>query len=239
MAEISRNQYSAIGEDHWFKTEMLSLDQIVSSPWGRIPHIIMIGMSCQGTIGDFQRRLFEGNQGKLPLQHRCCEADACALAIPRTNTSRLLAHFFAQHEQYPFPLPGGEDETHRVATLLRSCLGEEAEAAFTKARLGAEEFGTGRSTRLFTLEHVFLEFPSIVGRGIKDHGENPSVLGCKLEQPQALSSVPESSIARNTASAWIVTQFWNIELMTLFVHFHELFLPFLLNSAYLYLVSCM
>jgi len=238
MAEISRNQYSAIGEYHWFKTEMLSLDQVISSPWSRIPHIIMIGMSCQGTIGDFQRRLIEGNQGKLPLQHRCCESDACALAIPRTNISRLLAHFFAQHEQYPFLLPGRETETHRVATLLRSCLGEEAEAAFTKARLGAEEFGTGRSTRLFTLEHVFLEFPSIVGKDILDRGENPSVLGCKLEQPQA--PVPESSITRNTASdsTWIVAQFWNIELMTLFVHLHELLLPFLLNSAYLYLVSC-
>ena len=239
MAEISRNQYSAIGEDHWFKTEMLSLDQVISSPWSRIPHIIMIGMSCQGTIGDFQRRLLEGNQGKLPLQHRCCEADACALTIPRTNVSRLLAHFFAQHEQYPFTLPGRQDESLRVAALLRSCLGEEAEAAFKRAKLGAEEFGTGRSTRLFTLEHVFLEFPSIVGRSIEDHGENPSVLGCKLEQPRAL--VPESSITRSAAldSTWIVTQFWNIELMTIFVHLHELFLPFLFTSAYLYLVSCM
>ncbi|KIK58207.1 hypothetical protein GYMLUDRAFT_74990 [Collybiopsis luxurians FD-317 M1] len=181
MAEISGDQHSVIGEDHWFKVEIVSLDQVDSSPWGRIPHIIMICMSCQGTIEDFKRRLLEDQQGLLPLQHRCSQADDCAIAITRTNIARLLAHFFAQHEQFPFLLPGHEDRFSRVADALHSCLGREASATFAEARSGAEEFGTGRSTRLATIEHIFTEYPSILARDVKEYGERPRVWGCKLE----------------------------------------------------------
>lgn len=181
MAKVSRNQYFAAGEDHWFKTEILSLDQVVSSSWSRIPHITMIGMSCQGTIEDFKRYLFKSQQGLLPLQHHCSQADDCASVFVHTDISRLLSHFFAEHEQFPFPLPGLEDKFSRVAGVLNICLGEGAETAFAEARSGAETFGTGQSAWLASVEHFFLEYPSILARDVKEYGEKPRVWGCKLK----------------------------------------------------------
>ena len=182
--EASRDSLYGIGEDDWFKTEVLSLDQVISSPWGRTPHVIMVGMSGQGTIEDFRCHLLNSKQGWQPPHHvpKCChEIDDRILRIKRTNITRLLAHFFAQHEQFPFTFPGLEDGFHRVATLLRNCLGKEAEDAFTTARLGAEQFGTGPSMQSFTLEHFFLEFPRVLGEDLKDHGEDPRVFGCTFE----------------------------------------------------------
>ena len=106
MARVraSRDSLHGIGEDDWFKTEVLSLDQVISSPWGRIPHVIMVGMSGQGTIEDFRRHLLNSKQGRQPPHHvpKCChEIDDRILRIKHTNITRLLAHFFARHEQFP------------------------------------------------------------------------------------------------------------------------------------------
>lgn len=179
--DLSAKDYSAIGGDHWFDTEVLTLEQVTSAPWNKVPHTIMVGMSCQGTIEDFKLKLLESQQGLLPVQHRCGQADECALTIERTNISRLVAHFFAQHEQFPFTLPGGENEFERVGNALQRSLGDHAEAAFSDARTGADKFGTGRSARLVTLEHIFLEYPNVFANNMKVTEEKPQVLGCQLE----------------------------------------------------------
>lgn len=188
-AEISSKELlHGIGNDGWFEKEVVSLDQVISSPWARTPHIILIGMSGQGTINNFRSCLLASLQGHwLQQDHgpdRCCETDKCIRQIEAANFPRVLSHCFAQHEQFPFRLPAHEDGFDRVAALLRSSLGEEAEEAFTKVRLGAEQYGTGKSTRLWTIEHFFLEFPSVLGRSISDQGEAPQVFGCKLKLPE-------------------------------------------------------
>ncbi|KAF9521879.1 hypothetical protein CPB83DRAFT_865157 [Crepidotus variabilis] len=163
-ANISRNQFFAMGEDDGFNTEILSLDQVLASSWSKIPHITMVGMSCEGNIEDFRRRLLESQQRLLPVDHRCGEADDCAHTISGTNISRLLVHFFAQHEQFPFRLRGVENQFDRVAGGLNKYFGKEAEETFMEARFGADEFGTGRSTRLATIEHFCLEYPHIFSK---------------------------------------------------------------------------
>ncbi|KAH9483425.1 putative cyclodipeptide synthase PUL1 [Psilocybe cubensis] len=173
--------YVALGQAQWFDIEVLTVDQIASAPWNRNPHTIIVGMSCQGTIEDFRLRLLESQQGLLPVQHRCRQADECALAIECINISHLVAHFFSQHEQFPFTLPGGEDEIERVGCALEHSLGAHAKSAFFMGRAGAEKFGTGRSTRLATIEHIFLEYPSVFANDMKRIGEKPQVLGCQLE----------------------------------------------------------
>ena len=164
---VSRDSLHGIGEDDWFKTEILPLDHVISSPrgLGRTPHVTTVGKSGQGTIKDFRRHLLNSKQGRQPPHHalKCYnEIDDRLLRIKRTNITRLLAHFFARHEQFPSTLPGPRYGLHRVATLLCDCLGKEAEEASTEARLGAEQFGTG-PIQLFALKHFFLEFPRVLG----------------------------------------------------------------------------
>ena len=181
----SKDVFHGIGERSWFEPDVIPLEQLVSSPWGRIPHVILIGMSGEGTIEGFRQRLIASKEGwSLPQHHEhehCSEIADYEQSIKHMNFSRLLAHCFAQHEQFPFPLSGHEDGFERVATLLRTCLGKEAEDVFIKARLLAEQFGTGQSTRLFTIQHFFLEYPSVLGQNIKDYGETPRFFGCKME----------------------------------------------------------
>jgi hypothetical protein len=179
---LSKDLFHGIGEHSWFKADVIPLEQLESSPWARTPHVILTGMSGEGTIEDFRQRFLASKQGRSLDDHeRCSEIGDYELAIKHINFSRLLAHCFAQHEQFPFLLPGLEDGFERVATLLRTCLGKEAEDTFKEARLLAAQFGTGQSTRLFTIQHFFLEFPRVLGRNIKEHGETPRFFGCKME----------------------------------------------------------
>ncbi|KAH9478538.1 putative cyclodipeptide synthase PUL1 [Psilocybe cubensis] len=180
-ADMTAKDYSALGDVQWFDIEVLTVDQIASAPWNKTPHTIIIGMSCQGTIEDFRLRLLESQQGLLPAHHRCGQVDECALAIECTNISHLVSHFFSQHEQFPFVLPGGEDEIERVGSALECSLGPDAKHAFAMGRVGAEKFGTGRSARLATIEHIFLEYPCVFANDMKKVGEKPQVLGCQLE----------------------------------------------------------
>ena len=181
----SKDIFYGIGERSWFESEVILLEQLVSSSWGRIPHVILVGMSGEGTVEGFRRRLIASKQRWLPPLHHdhehCSEIADYELSIKHTNFSQLLAHYFAQHEQFPFRLPGHEDGFERIAMLLRTCLGKEAEDVFIKARHQAEQFGTGQSTRLFTIEHFFLEYPRVLGLDIKDYGEIPRIFGCKME----------------------------------------------------------
>lgn len=142
-------------------------------------------MSGLDTLEDFRQRLLSSTHGQwIQPDHGpddCCDMDERIKKIEGANFPRVLAHCFAQHEQFPFRLPGQEDSFGRISKLLRSSLGNEAEDVFTEARLGAEEYGTGQSTRLWTIEHFFMEFPSVLGKTIKGQGEVPQVFGCKLK----------------------------------------------------------
>ncbi|KAF9523917.1 hypothetical protein CPB83DRAFT_862130 [Crepidotus variabilis] len=177
MGKTSRNYFSTISENDWFRTEIVSLDQVSSSSWGRTPHIIMVGMSCEGGINNFIQSLLESQRGLLPLEHHCGQADDCALAITYTNIPRLLAQDFAQHDQFPFHL---KDQFSRVAGALGRSLGKETEVAFADARVWADKFGTGESTWL-GIEHIFLEYPGVLAKYLAEYGETPGVFGCQLK----------------------------------------------------------
>lgn len=138
--------------------------------------------SGEGTIEGFRQRLIASKQGWLLPQHHDHEHCSEILITSCYSSIPISLSCFAQHEQFPFRLPGHEDGFERVATLLRTCLGKEAEDVFTKAKLLAEQFSTGQSTCFFMIEHFFLECPSVLGRNIKDYGETPCVFGCKMER---------------------------------------------------------
>jgi hypothetical protein len=171
-----------MGEPGWFNVTLVSAQDIFASTWTRLPHIIMMCMSGEGTIEDFRRLHLENNQGNLcpsqPHNGRCKEINSYASTVEQVNFARFITHYAAQHGQFPSNLPGLEDGFDRVSELMQKSLGKKASDVFKEARDGADDFGTGRSTSMFTIEHIFLEFPGLVLTELK---EKPAVYGCKLE----------------------------------------------------------
>lgn len=89
-------------------------------------------------------------------------------------------HFFAQHDQFPFPLPSSQDGCEYVADWLEAQLGGESRMNFVSARREAECFGTGRSIELYSPQHVYVELPGVVAKqvkGIIDRREKPGIIG--------------------------------------------------------------
>jgi hypothetical protein len=167
-----------IGDPDWFDVTVVPDQDVTVSPWARLPHVVMICMSGEGTIEDFRRLRLGGNQTSHPHKGTCQDIVDYISNLENVNFARFLAHCAADHPQFPFALPDQEDEYGRVYELVQKGLGERAAEAFREARNGAEDFGTGRSINLFKIEHVFLEFPGMVWEELKDE---PTVYGCKLE----------------------------------------------------------
>ena len=166
------------GNPDWFDVTVVSDQDILALPWARLPHVVMICMSGEGTIEDFRRLHLGGNQTRQPHKGTCREIVDYINNLKNVNFARCLAHWAAHHPQFPFTLPDREDEYKRVYELVQRGLGDRAGEVFREARDGAEEFGTGRSINMFTIEHVFLEFPGVVWNEMK---EEPAIYGCKLE----------------------------------------------------------
>jgi len=172
-----------MGEFNWFDVTLVSDEDIIASPWATLPHVVMICMSGVGTIDDFRRLLFDINQGNLcPSQSHngaCREIVGYVSKLKELNFARFLAHYSAHHGQFPFTLPDDEDAFERVSNLIQKGLGKRASDIFKRARDGADDFGTGRSINMFTIEHMFAEFPGSMI--LKELQGKPTVYGCKLE----------------------------------------------------------
>jgi hypothetical protein len=170
-----------MGEPNWFDVTLVSDEDIIASPWASLPHVIMICMSGDGTIDDFRRRLLDTTQGDLhpsqPHNGICREILEYVSKLKGFNFARFMAHCAAHHDQLPFTLPDG-DAFERVYDLIQKGLGKKASETFKMARDGADDFGTGRSIKMFTIEHLVVEFPGVM---LKELQRKPTVYGCKLE----------------------------------------------------------
>lgn len=171
-----------MGEPNWFNVTLVSGEDVVASPWARLPHVIMMCMSGEGTIEDFRHVLLESNLGKLhtsqPHNGTCREIAHYISKLNEVNFARLLAHYFAHHKQFPFTLLDQENTFEMLFELIQKGLGKKASDIFKGARDGADEFGTGKSMGMFTIDHILLEFPGVI---LKELKEKPTVYGCKLE----------------------------------------------------------
>lgn len=174
--------FCEMGEPNWFDVTLVSDEDITASPWAILPHIIMICMSGEGTIDDFRRLLLDSNQGNTrpsrPHKGTCREIVDYVSKLKELNFARFMAHCSAHHDQFPFTLPDDEDAFERVSDLIRKGLGKKASDTFKGARDGADAFGTGRSMKMFTIEHLVVEFPVMI---LKELQGKPTVYGCKLE----------------------------------------------------------
>ncbi|KAG2117199.1 uncharacterized protein F5147DRAFT_671705 [Suillus discolor] len=174
--------FCEMGEPNWFDVTLVLDEDIISSPWAMLPHVIMICMSGKGTIDDFRCLLLDSNQGNLrpsqPHNGTCQEIVDYVSKLKELNFARVIAHCFAHHNQFPFTLPDDEDALERVSDLMQKGLGKRASDAFKGARDGADDFGTGRSMNMFTIEHLVVEFPGMV---LKELQGKPTVYGCKFE----------------------------------------------------------
>ncbi|KAG1854774.1 hypothetical protein C8R48DRAFT_807489 [Suillus tomentosus] len=185
---ITRNSASPapsfyeMGEPNWFDVTPVSDEDIIASPWAMLPHVIMICMSGEGTIDDFRRLLLDRNQGNWrpsqPHNGTCQEIVDYVSKLKELNFARFMAHCSAHHDQFPFTLPDDEDALERVSDLIQKGLGERASYIFKGARDGADDFGTGRSMNMFTIEHLVVEFPGMI---LKELQGKPTVYGCRLE----------------------------------------------------------
>ena len=178
----SASSFCEMGEPNWFDVTLVSAQDIIASPWARLPHVIMICMLGEGTIEDFRRLLLDSNQGKLhpsqPHNGACREIADVVSKLKEVNFARFIAHCGVDHDQFPFILPDQEDAFERVFELIQKRLGKRASDIFKGARDGADDFGTGGSMGMFTIEHLVLEFPGVVLEELK---KKPTVYGCKLE----------------------------------------------------------
>lgn len=173
-----------MGNDDWFDITPITHEELISSAWAATPHITLICVSTNGLTEDFYTRLVDDNQAKLgcnkPHDGRCHEQDKYIDTLQGINFSSILMHFFAQHEQFPFALPDKQDGYDYVAKLLASELSEDAGTMFLKGRDEAVSLGTGSSARLFSFQHVYLEYPGVVARQVKgmiDCKDKPAVIG--------------------------------------------------------------
>ncbi|KAK0469983.1 uncharacterized protein EV420DRAFT_1473099 [Desarmillaria tabescens] len=177
---VKDQDITAIGNANWFDVTPVSHDEIISSPWAGQPHIVLIAVSTDGDLEDFYGRLTHDSPSCLgtsqPHNGPCREIENYTNIIEKANFSQLLMLLFGQHEQFPFPLRGQQDGYEYVADCIKSELGEEACGLFMKACSEAYECGTGRSTRMYSFQHVYLELPGVVGRQVKsmlDRKEKP------------------------------------------------------------------
>lgn len=180
----TQQDFESLGKDDWFNITPVTHEELVTSRWASTPHITLICVSTNGSTGDFYNRLVDDNQAKLgcnkPHGERCHEQDEYIDSLREVNFSSVLMHFFAQHEQFPFTLPDKRDGYEYVAKLLASELGEAAGTMFLKGRDEAVSLGTGRSARLFSFQHVYLEYPGVVARQVKDMidcKDKPALIG--------------------------------------------------------------
>ncbi|KAG2142838.1 uncharacterized protein EDB93DRAFT_1156652 [Suillus bovinus] len=171
-----------MGEPDWFDVTLVSDEDIVTASWSILPHNIMICMSGEGTIDDFRRLLLDSNQGNSllsqPHNGTCQEIVDYISKLKELNFARFMAHCSAHHDQFPFTLPDDEDALERVSDLIQKGLGKRASDTFKEARDGADDFGTGKSMNMFTIEHLVVEFPGMI---LKELQRKPTVYGCKLE----------------------------------------------------------
>ncbi|KAG2098961.1 uncharacterized protein F5147DRAFT_712981 [Suillus discolor] len=174
--------FCEMGEPNWFDVTLVSDEDIIASPWAMLPHVIMICMSGEGTIDDFRRLLLDNNQGNWrpsqPHNGTCQEIVDYVSKLKELNFARFMAHCSAHHDQFPFTLPDDEDALERVSDLIQKGLGKRASDTFQGARDGADDFGTGRSMNMFTIEHLVVEFPGMI---LKELQGKPTVYGCRLE----------------------------------------------------------
>ncbi|TFK20748.1 hypothetical protein FA15DRAFT_707821 [Coprinopsis marcescibilis] len=173
-----------LGESNWFHLDLVSAEELITSPWARLPHVVLIGMSGEGTFDDFRSRLLhisldDHDQPIQPHANDCQEIREYGAKLRELNFPRFILHDAAHHPQFPFALPGDEDEYERVSYLLGEGLGEDVSRLFQVTKDGAEEFGAGKSLdKLFGLEHFFVEYPLTV---VKEFKDKPVVYGCKVE----------------------------------------------------------
>lgn len=180
----TQQDFESLGKDDWFDVTLATHEELISSPWASTPHIILVCVSINGSTGDFYNRLVDDNQEKLgcnkPHDGPCHEQNEYTDSLRGANFSSILMHFFAQHDQFPFALPNKRDGHDYVAELLASELGEEAGAVFLKGRNEAVDLGTGRSAKLFSFQHIYLEYPGVVARQVKDmidRKDKPALIG--------------------------------------------------------------
>ncbi|KAK0204603.1 hypothetical protein DFS33DRAFT_1453146 [Desarmillaria ectypa] len=168
---VKNQDIAAIGNANWFDITPVSHDEVLSSSWAGQPHIVLIAVSTDGDLEDFYGRLIHDSPCCLgssrPHNGPCREIDDYTSIVEKANFSQLLMLLFGQHEQFPFPLRSQQDGYDYIADCIRSELGEEASGLFMKARSEAYEYGTGRSTRTYSFQHVYLELPGVVGRQVK------------------------------------------------------------------------
>ncbi|KAK0449972.1 hypothetical protein EV421DRAFT_1293568 [Armillaria borealis] len=177
---VKDQDITAIGNADWFDITPVSHDEVISSSWSGLPHIVLIAVSADGPLEDFYHRLDHGSPSCLgsnqPHTGPCSQIDDYASTVENVNLSELLMLFFAQHDQFPFALQSEKDGYEYVAELIESQLDEEASELFTNAREEAYEFGTGRSAKVYSFQHAYLELPGVVGRQVKgmlDRKEKP------------------------------------------------------------------
>lgn len=171
-----------MGEPNWFDVTPVSDEDIITSLWAMLLHIIMICMSGEGTIDDFRRLLLNRNQGNWhpsqPHNGTCQEIVDYVSKLKELNFSHFMVHCSAHHDQFPFTLLDDEDALERVSDLIQKGLGKRASDTFKGARDGADDFGTGRSMNMFMIEHLVVEFPGMI---LKELWGKPTVYGCRLE----------------------------------------------------------
>ncbi|TFK20747.1 hypothetical protein FA15DRAFT_658858 [Coprinopsis marcescibilis] len=97
-----------------------------ASSWASLPHVLLISISTEGTFDDFRGRLLDISQDDA---HRTAHTGACqevsdyACKWKDLNFARFILQDSAQHVQFPFSLPGNEDESSRVSCLVEEGLG--------------------------------------------------------------------------------------------------------------------
>ncbi|RDB21721.1 hypothetical protein Hypma_011129 [Hypsizygus marmoreus] len=182
--DLMDSDFASMGQADWFNINMVALEEAISAPWAMTPHFIFICVSMDRRLEDFYGCLADKNQEKFgcnkPHDKPCREMDDYAHTIQDINFSHVIMRFFMQHEQFPFPLQVRQDGYKHVASLLESNLGEEVRNVFLKAWSEAEEFGTGRSARLYSFQHVYSELPSVVAsqvKGMLERKEKPALIG--------------------------------------------------------------
>ncbi|KAH7921637.1 hypothetical protein BV22DRAFT_1132105 [Leucogyrophana mollusca] len=173
-----------MGEQGWFAVEYVPMEQVLSAAWAHTPHFIYISNSIDGSLSDFYDRLVDCNQERLGT-HAPHDDDGCGEHVEHVksvlehNFSRAVMHFFGQHTQYPFTLPGQRDGYDAVAEFIRDTLGADAQEAFRHAAHTTNDFSTA-STRVHTCMHAYLEFPAVVGRQVSAmmaNGDKPAPFG--------------------------------------------------------------
>ncbi|PBL04364.1 hypothetical protein ARMGADRAFT_51169 [Armillaria gallica] len=177
---VKDQDITATGNANWFDITPVSHDEVISSSWAGQPHVVLIAVSTDGDLEDFYGRLTHNGPScpgsSQPHNRPCREIENYTNIVQKANFSQLLMLVFAQHEQFPFPLGSQQDGYEYVADCIREELGEEARRLFMKTCLEAYECGTGRSTKTYSFQHVYLELPGVVGRQVKsmmDRKEKP------------------------------------------------------------------